>query len=348
MPGPRSSPGARRIEEVAGAGGADHARRVAPCSTSGRTSWAGCGSACAGERGSTVVLRHAEVLEHGELSTRPLRAAEARGRATCSPARARRSWEPRSTFHGFRYAQVDGWPGELDPADVVAVVVHSDMRRTGWFSCSHPLLDRLHENVVWGMRGQLPAPADRLPAARRAARLDRRHPGLLAHRDLPLRLRRLPRVVAASTSRSSSRTPAASCPFIVPSVLRDSAAPAAAWGDAATVVPAVAARAVRRPAGARSASTTACAPGSTSLLALAGDRLLWEGRFQFGDWLDPAAPPDWPQDASDRPRRRRQRAPVPLGRPARARRRGCSAATTTPRGTRRWPRTCARRSSPST
>ena len=60
--------------------------------------------------------------------------------------------EPSLTFHGFRYAEVSGLP-ELRAEDVEAVVVGSDLRRTGWFNSSHPLLNRFHENVVWGMRG---------------------------------------------------------------------------------------------------------------------------------------------------------------------------------------------------
>ena len=41
------------------------------------------------------------------------------------------------------------------------MVIHSDMERTGWFECSDPLLNRLHENVVWGMRGNfLSIPTD--------------------------------------------------------------------------------------------------------------------------------------------------------------------------------------------
>jgi alpha-L-rhamnosidase len=63
------------------------------------------------------------------------------------------TWEPRFTFHGFRYAEVDGWPADLDPAAIRAVVCHSDLERTGWFECSEPLVNRLHENVVWSMRG---------------------------------------------------------------------------------------------------------------------------------------------------------------------------------------------------
>ena len=87
-------------------------------------------------------------------------------------------FEPSFTFHGFRYAEVEGWPGgveslQADPDALTAVVVHSELRRTGEFECSDDLLNQLHRNVVWGTAGQLPRRADRLPAARRAARLDR-------------------------------------------------------------------------------------------------------------------------------------------------------------------------------
>jgi alpha-L-rhamnosidase len=61
-------------------------------------------------------------------------------------------FEPRFTFHGFRYAEIEGLPEEIADDDVRAVVVHSDMTRTGWFETSDPLVNRLHENVVWSMR----------------------------------------------------------------------------------------------------------------------------------------------------------------------------------------------------
>ena len=61
------------------------------------------------------------------------------------------------TFHGFRYAEVEGWPvetaGELTAESLEAVVVHSDLERTGFFECSEPLLNQLHQNVVWGTKG---------------------------------------------------------------------------------------------------------------------------------------------------------------------------------------------------
>ncbi|GAA4302314.1 glycoside hydrolase family 78 protein [Klenkia terrae] len=61
-------------------------------------------------------------------------------------------FEPRRTTHGFRYARVEGHPGPLTVDDVRGVVVHTDLRRTGWFTCSDPRLQALHDAAVWSFR----------------------------------------------------------------------------------------------------------------------------------------------------------------------------------------------------
>ena len=112
-----------------------------------------------GPRGSEIRIRHAEVLEHDELGTRPLRDAQATDRFILSGGDD--FFEPTMTFHGFRYAEVTGWPSELGTADLEAVVVHSDLRRTGFFECSDPELNQFHRNVVWGSKGNfLDLPTD--------------------------------------------------------------------------------------------------------------------------------------------------------------------------------------------
>ena len=61
-------------------------------------------------------------------------------------------FEPRRTTHGFRYVRIEGHPDDLTPADVVGVVVHTDLRRTGRFECSDERINRLHEAAVWSFR----------------------------------------------------------------------------------------------------------------------------------------------------------------------------------------------------
>jgi alpha-L-rhamnosidase len=101
-----------------------------------------------------LILRFAEVLDKGELGTRPLRSAKATDKVYLGE-KPLTQWQPAFTTHGFRFCEVTGPPGILDDYmnNFEAVVVHSDMERIGDFSCSHDLINKLHQNVVWGLRG---------------------------------------------------------------------------------------------------------------------------------------------------------------------------------------------------
>ena len=63
------------------------------------------------------------------------------------------AFEPRHTTHGFRYVRVEGHPGDLTASDVTGVVVHTDMPRAGWFTCSDDRVNALHEAAAWSFRG---------------------------------------------------------------------------------------------------------------------------------------------------------------------------------------------------
>ena len=107
-----------------------------------------------GPKGQKIVFTHTEVLEDGEVATRPLRDCKATDSLTLGAKAI--IWEPKFTFHGFRYVQVENWPsnhGEPLLGDIEAVVIHTDMKQTGWFECSDPMVNKLHENIRWGMRG---------------------------------------------------------------------------------------------------------------------------------------------------------------------------------------------------
>ncbi|ETN41465.1 uncharacterized protein HMPREF1541_03401 [Cyphellophora europaea CBS 101466] len=94
--------------------------------------------------GHRLTVRHAEVMEHGELGTRPLNEARCEDTVIGSGEELR-NWTPKFTFHGFRYVQVEGWPGgdEALQDNVVALVMHSAIRRRGFFECSNHWVNRL-------------------------------------------------------------------------------------------------------------------------------------------------------------------------------------------------------------
>ncbi|WP_248299420.1 alpha-L-rhamnosidase [Halorhabdus amylolytica] len=103
--------------------------------------------------GEEITLRHAETLtEDGDLSLIDLRKADATD-TYISRGDGIETYEPRFTYHGFRYAQISGYPGEFDPENVTAKVVHTAMDRRGEFTCSNDDLNQVQHNAVWGLRG---------------------------------------------------------------------------------------------------------------------------------------------------------------------------------------------------
>lgn len=120
-----------------------------------------------GKAGQTVTVRHAEALitDHlpsptGTLYTVALRSARATDHYTCKGAEEE-VWEPRFTFHGFRYVELTGCDDNPPLETVTGVVVHSDLPLTSSFECSNPLLNRLYQNILWSQRGNfLSIPTD--------------------------------------------------------------------------------------------------------------------------------------------------------------------------------------------
>jgi alpha-L-rhamnosidase len=103
--------------------------------------------------GTTVSIRHAEMLDaKGALYTANLRSARATDYYTFK-GEGEEVWEPRFTFHGFRYVEIAGYSGEFKRDTVTGIVLHSDMAVTGSFECSDPLINQLQHNIVWGQKG---------------------------------------------------------------------------------------------------------------------------------------------------------------------------------------------------
>jgi len=103
----------------------------------------------AGTRGTQVTLRYAESLyDDGTVNQENLRAAHACDRYILK-GDGIETWEPRFTYHGFRYIQVDGFPGEMTLDSIQVRVVRSAVEATGQFECDHPLLNQLQRAIWW-------------------------------------------------------------------------------------------------------------------------------------------------------------------------------------------------------
>ena len=106
-----------------------------------------------GQAGTKIVLRFAEMLNpDGTIYTTNLRAARCTDTYICKGG-GEEIWEPRFTFHGFRYVEITGYPGEPPLDAITGLVVHSDTQLVGSFECSNPMVNQLYKNIVWGQRG---------------------------------------------------------------------------------------------------------------------------------------------------------------------------------------------------
>ncbi len=103
--------------------------------------------------GDELVFRYGEMLdERGRLYTANLRGARQEDRLIQGGS----GWashggvfEPRMTYHGFRYVEITGLPMRAALTEIVAKVVHSDAPEAGTFECSNPMLNRLASNIRW-------------------------------------------------------------------------------------------------------------------------------------------------------------------------------------------------------
>jgi alpha-L-rhamnosidase len=262
-----------------------------------------------GPAGTKIILRHAEALSGGELAIRPLRSARATDTFILSGEDD--VFEPTLTFHGFRYVEITGYPGELTAGDVEAVVVHSDLRPTGRFSCSSQLVNQLVENSVWAQKGNfLSLPTD---CPQRDERLGWTGdiavyaPTACFQFDVADFLHNWLLDLHAETRHDEAGTVPAVVPDIIklapPSVPHSPpmrGTPTAIWGDAAVWVPQALWQAYGD-LGRLAAHYPAMVLHLEAVAARLSPTGLWDQGFQWGDWLDPDAPPERPWEAKADP-----------------------------------------------
>ncbi|PVH72062.1 glycoside hydrolase family 78 protein [Cadophora sp. DSE1049] len=255
-----------------------------------------------GPKGHVVKLLYTEVLEDGEAATRPLRGCKATDTITLSGRD--HLWEPKFTFHGFRYIQIDGWPhpSEFKLDDITAIVIHTDMMQTGWFECSNPLLNKLHQNIRWGIKGNfLSIPTDCPQRDERLGWTGDIHvfaPTANYYYDTCGMLLSWSKDLAAEQLADGSGIP----PFFCPNVfLDDPKVPTAIWGDAIVGLPWDLYKSF--------GDTNILSQHMMSMQAWVDRGIvrddttdLWrEDSYQFSDWLDPKAPSDEPGNSTTDP-----------------------------------------------
>jgi alpha-L-rhamnosidase len=238
-----------------------------------------------GAAGTTVTVRHAEVLDKaGNFYTENLRNAKQTLQYTLKGSGAE-LYEPHFTFMGFRYAAVEGWPGVLSGDSLTAIVLHSDIAQASEFETSSQLVNQLQHNIRWGQKGNfLDVPTD---CPQRDERL-----GWTGDAQVFARTAAFNADVAGFFTKwlgdvAVDQSENGSVPDVIPNVLGKNTS--AAWGDVATILP----------------WTMYLSYGDKRILEQqydsmkkwveyerkrAGDDYIWEGDPHYGDWLAYTAP----------------------------------------------------------
>lgn len=187
-----------------------------------------------GNAGDSIILEHGEVLDkYGNFYNANLRAAAQKDIFILN-GKGEEYFEPHFTFHGFRYARIKGWKGEIKPGQIEAVALYSDMGATGKFECSNPLVNKLQSNIQWSLNGNfVDIPTD---CPQRDERLgwtgDAQvfSPTACFNRDVNTFFDKWLRDLSAEQRADGAVT------YIVPNVWEDRAG-SAGWSDAATIIP---------------------------------------------------------------------------------------------------------------
>ena len=186
-----------------------------------------------GRSGDSICISHAEVLDKsGNFYTENLRRARARD-VFILRGGGDETFEPHFTFHGFRYIRIEGVNGPINPDDYTAVVLCSDMPKTGEFTCSNALVNQLQHNIQWGQEGNfLDIPTD---CPQRDERL-----GWTGDAQVFSRTATFNRGVDNFFSKwlkdvAADQQPNGAVPFVIPNVTGQGTS--AGWADCATIIP---------------------------------------------------------------------------------------------------------------
>jgi alpha-L-rhamnosidase len=241
-----------------------------------------------GKAGDTIRLKFAEVLDKdGNFYTANLRAARCTDIWVLKGSGIE-SFEPHFTFHGFRYAKIEGYPGELAPASINAIALYSAMEPAGQFVCSDSLVNQLQHNIQWGQRGNfLDVPTD---CPQRDERLGWTGDAQAFSRTATFNFDVHNFFSKWLKDLAADQQPNGMVPWVVPNVLWPKAGGAAGWADAATIIPWNMWLVYADPR-ILEAQYTSMKSWVEYMRAQSKDDL-WNTGDHFGDWLFYSAPDD--------------------------------------------------------
>ena len=234
-----------------------------------------------GNKGDQVTLKFAEVLDKaGNFYTDNLRAAKATD-VYIMKGSGTEIYEPHFTFHGFRYLKIEGLKSPLGLDQITGVVVHSNMKPTGTFSCSDSLINKLQHNIQWGQKGNfVDVPTD---CPQRDERLGWTGDAQVFSMTAAFNFDVAPFYTKWLGDVAADQLPDGKVPHVIPDVLNGGGG-STAWADVSVIVP----------------WTMYLTYGDKRILERqypsmkgwvnymkqrAGDDYLWTGDAHFGDWL---------------------------------------------------------------
>lgn len=107
-----------------------------------------------GENGTEVTLSEGEKLANdGTIDTIRYGGSRFHEQHYTLNGNGTETWEPRFSYGGFRYVQIEGYPGTPTRDSVAGKVIHSAVDETdgSQFSSSNDLLNQIHQNSRWAM-----------------------------------------------------------------------------------------------------------------------------------------------------------------------------------------------------
>ena len=186
-----------------------------------------------GTPGVQATISHGETLDRdGNFYNANYRSARAQIKFTCDGEE--HTYKSALTFFGFRYIRLENWPDEVKKENFTAVVVHSDIRRTGYFECSDEAVNKLFKNIIWGQKSNfLDVPTD---CPQRDERLGWTGDAQVFVRTASLNFdvkrffKKWLRDLAADQGRDGC------VPHVIPNIFDDMGG-SSAWSDAAVICP---------------------------------------------------------------------------------------------------------------